>query len=138
MPENPNIDWRTGWRSECMKPECQRTGSEYIQWLELVIDSIYLPTDDNNSTSIRTIFAGWQYGLAQSIDLGNGMITNSHKSTMDLKLNHNLTYQILIMDPKMQIISDQPRTFPITRLSLEHNGVKQVYLKVLLKRNVCM
>ena len=129
--------------AECAKSSCPGTGSEYIQCIEscayvkdAIVDYIYYPTNDTTTTSIRTIFAGWQYGLSQSIDLGAGMITNSHKSTMDLTLNPNLSYQILIMDSKMQIITDQPRTFPITRLSLEHNGIKQVYLKVLLKRNI--
>ena len=104
MPENPNQNFVTGWRSECAKSSCPGTGSEYIQCIEscayvkdAIVDYIYYPTNDTTTTSIRTIFAGWQYGLSQSIDLGAGMITNSHKSTMDLTLNHNLSYQILIM-----------------------------------------
>ena len=140
MPENPNLNFVTGWRSECAKSSCPETGSEYIQCVEscayvkdAIVDYIYYPTNDTTTTSIRTTFAGWQYGLAQSLDLGAGMITNSHKSTMDLTLNHKLSYQILIMDPSMQIINDQPRIFPITRLSLsdQYNGVMQVYFKVL-------
>ena len=142
MPENPNQNFVTGWRSECAKSSCPGTGSEYIQCIEscayvkdAIVDYIYYPTNDTTTTSIRTIFAGWQYGLSQSIDLGAGMITNSHKSTMDLTLNHNLSYQILIMDPSIQIINDQPRIFPITRLSLSdhYSGVMQIYLKVCFK-----
>ena len=51
---------------------------------------------------------------------------------MAISLNNSLSYQIVIMDPKIQIFSEIPQTYPITRVSLLNRfvGALQVYLKV--------
>ena len=79
-----------------------------------------------------TIYAGWKEGLVQSLDLDIGNITNNFDTTMEVSLNSNLSYQILIMDPKIQIFSEIPNIYPLTRLSLpkQYDGALQLYLKV--------
>ena len=82
-----------------------------------------------------TIYAGWKEGLVQSLDLDIGNITNNFYTTMEISLNTNLSYQLLIMDPKIQIFSEIPNIYPITRLSLpkQYDGALQLYLKVHLR-----
>ena len=79
-----------------------------------------------------TIYAGWKEGLVQSLDLDIGNITNNFYTTMEISLNTNLSYQLLIMDPKIQIFSEIPNIYPLTRLSLpkQYDGALQLYLKV--------
>ena len=79
-----------------------------------------------------TIYAGWKEGLVQSLDLDIGNITNNLDTTMEVSLNSNLSYQLLIMDPKIQIFSEIPQTYPITRVSFmnQYVGALEVYLKV--------
>ena len=81
---------------------------------------------------MNTFFVGWMEGLAQSLDIEKGKISNDFYSTMAVSLNNSLSYQIIIMDPKIQIFSEIPQTYPITRVSLTSHyiGALQIYLKV--------
>ena len=81
---------------------------------------------------VNTFFVGWMEGLAQSLDIEKGKISNDFYSTMAVSLNNSLSYQIIIMDPKIQIFSEIPQTYPITRVSFmnQYVGALEVYLKV--------
>ena len=134
MPLNPKISWESGWKVE---EHCPGSGSQYIQCMndigysqdDMITDITNL---SNDSIILRTIYVGWNAGLAQFLCLDVGMITNSVYSTMSISLNNSLSYQILIMDPKIQILSEIPTIYPITRLSfpVQYVGVLQVYLQV--------
>ena len=80
---------------------------------------------------VNTYFVGWMEGLAQSLDIDDGSVTYNFYSTMGVSLNNSLSYEIIIMDPKIQIFSGIPQSF-ITRISImnEYVGALQVYLKV--------
>ena len=72
---------------------------------------------------VNTFFVGWMEGLAQSLDIEKGKISNDFYSTMAVSLNNSLSYQIIIMDPKIQIFSEIPQTYPITRVSFMNQYV---------------
>ena len=116
-----------------MGTSCPGSGEKYIQCMEEISyseDDIFV--DDTLRAS--TIYAGWTEGLVQSLDLDIGNITNNFHTTMEISLNTNLSYQLLIMDPKIQIFSDIPNIYPVTRLSLpkQYDGALQLYMKVCL------
>ena len=136
LPQNPQIGWGSGWKTE---ENCPGSGEEYINCMEKIAYSrndIFTNVtdilDDSFNITITTIYAGWLAGLVQSLDIPIEYITNSFMSTMELSLNSNLSYQILFMDPKIQIFSEIPNLYPITRISMskEYDGALQVYLKV--------
>ena len=114
-----------------MGTSCSGSGIKYIQCLE---EMSYSENDIFAHDIFRasTIYAGWKEGLVQSLDLDIGNITNNFYTTMEISLNTNLSYQLLIMDPKIQIFSEIPNIYPITRLSLpkQYDGALQLYLKV--------
>ena len=114
-----------------MGTSCPGSGIKYIQCLEEMSYSAY-DIFAHDFFRASTIYAGWKEGLVQSLDLDIGNITNNLDTTMEVSLNSNLSYQLLIMDPKIQIFSEIPNIYPLTRLSLpkQYDGALQLYLKV--------
>ena len=132
MPQNPKTEYGLGWKVE---EGCEEfSGGEYIQCIEEIAftkEDIF--TDfEYEGLKANTFFVGWMEGLAQSLDIDDGNITNDFYTTMAVSLNNNLSYQIIVMDPKIQIFSEVPQTYPITRVSLmnQYVGALEVYLKV--------
>ena len=132
MPQNPKTEYGLGWKVE---EGCEEfSGGEYIQCIEEIAftkEDIF--TDfEYEGLKANTFFVGWMEGLAQSLDIDDGNITNDFYSTMAVSLNNSLSYQIIVMDPKIQIFSEVPQTYPITRVSLmnQYVGALEVYLKV--------
>ena len=60
------------------------------------------------------------------------MIRYDVKSTMKIALNNNTSYDVLIMDPKIHILSSSPSTIPRGKVSLLKGSSTntEVYLKV--------
>ena len=132
VPQNPKTEYGLGWKVE---EGCEElSGGEYIQCIEeIAYNKEDIFTDfAYEELRVNTFFVGWMEGLAQSLDIEKGKITNNFYETMAVSLNNSLSYQIIIMDPKIQIFSEIPQTYPITRVSLMNHyvGALQVYLKV--------
>ena len=132
VPQNPKTEYGLGWKVE---EGCEDSSEEeYIQCIEEIAytkEDIF--TDfANEELKANTFFVGWMEGLSQSLDVDKGKISNNFYLTMAISLNNSLSYQIVIMDPKIQIFSEIPQTYPITRVSLLNRfvGALQVYLKV--------
>ena len=132
MPQNPKTEYGIGWKVE---DGCEElSGEEYIQCIEEIAytkEDIF--TDFAfEGLNANTFFVGWMEGLVQSLNVDKGMISHELYSTMAISFNNSLSYQIVIMDPKIQIFSEIPQTYPITRVSLmnQYVGALQVYLKV--------
>ena len=100
-----------------------------------ILKRIFFTDFANEELKVNTNFVGWFSGFAQSLDIDDGYITNDLFSTMAISLNNSLSYQINIIDSKIQILRNS-NSFPITRISLmnEFVGALQVYLKV----NTCI
>ena len=132
LPQNPKTEYGSGWKVE---EGCEElSGKEYIQCIEGIA---YTKEDIlthflHEEFKANTFFIGWMEGLAQSLDVEDGKISNDFYETMEVSLNNSLSYQIIIMDPKIQIFSEIPQTYPITRVSLTSHyiGALQIYLKV--------
>ena len=131
MPQNSKTDGM-GWKA---KEGCaELSGEEYIQCIEAIAftkEDIFT-NFAYEELKANTYFVGWFEAFGQFLEIDNGYITNDFYSTMAVSLNNSLSYQILIMDPKIKIFSNIPQAFPITRIALmnEYVCALQVYLKV--------
>ena len=98
---------------------------------------------DFNSTPF---YADLRSGIAQSVKINPGAISTSaaQTQTLNMKLNPNMSYIIILTDPKMQFTSYNPEVIPRILLKYPENvGVVTLYLKVnqyniLLTINVIM
>ena len=131
MPQNPKTEYGIGWKVEdggCGK----LSREEFIQCIEKIAFTAEDIFKDFSYEELKAnnYFVGWMEGFAQIIHKGH--ITNNIYTTMAISLNNSLSYQIVIMDPKIQIFGEIPQTFPNTRISLmnEYVGALQIYLKV--------
>ena len=132
MPQNPKTEYGIGWKVE---EGCEElSGREYIECIEeIAYNTQDIFTDfAYEGLKANTFFVGWMEGLAQSLNVEDGKISNDFYKTMAISLNNSLSFQIVIMDPKIQIFSEIPQTYPITRVSLTSHyiGALQIYLKV--------
>ena len=60
------------------------------------------------------------------------MMKHDIQHTVDILLNNNLSYEVLIMDPKAQIFSSSPSIIPRSKIKLLHGEPKttEIFLKV--------
>ena len=61
------------------------------------------------------------------------MMKHDIQHTVDILLNNNLSYEVLIMDPKAQIFSSSPSIIPRSKIKLLHDDkpkTTEVFLKV--------
>ena len=76
----------------------------------------------------------WQ-GIGLALDMESAMITHLAMESLQLNLNNSLSYFIQIMDPKLQILSDNPDAVPRIMISKRENtGSFLIYLKVSLSK----
>ena len=70
-------------------------------------------------------------GLAHSVHLSPGMMTNQASSTARIELDPSLSYKIRVIDPKLEFLCANPDTIPNTKIVLGPNkGYVILYLKV--------
>ena len=100
MPQNSKTDGM-GWKA---KEGCaELSGEEYIQCIEAIAftkEDIFT-NFAYEELKANTYFVGWFEAFGQFLEIDNGYITNDFYSTMAVSLNNSLSYQILIMDPKI-------------------------------------
>ena len=71
--------------------------------------------------------------ILHSINISNGVMTRNLVTTCSIELNHSLTYQILFMDPKLQLTTASPTVFPRSLLNIKETvaGNFLIYFEVL-------
>ena len=80
------------------------------------------------------LISKWQ-GIGLALDMESAMITHLAMESLQLNLNNSLSYFIQIMDPKLQILSDNPDAVPRIMISKRENtGSFLIYLKVSLSK----
>ena len=88
----------------------------------------------NNVVRVKSFFVDLHWhGIAQSMELKTGVITEEIPRSLQLILNNSLSYKIRVMDPKLQIpLSDNPDSMPRIIFRKQKNTTALfVYLKVL-------
>ena len=81
-------------------------------------------------TKFRKIFVVNYTAIVQSLEIGEGDITFQSKSTMEIKVNHNLNYFVFITDPKLEFFFDSPSIIPRIMLSLREKTRLMLHLEV--------
>ena len=111
---------------------CHESGKEFIECFEKRAyskDDIFIT---NVSFHLNSFYVKQYKGLVQNIEFDKGKIGYEKRSTIKISLNPNISYDVFIMDRKMQIFSNSPSTIPRSRIKLVHGSptTTEVYLKV--------
>ena len=130
-----------GWKSNDGLKKCSGIafGEQFIKCVE---DYTYSASYTNtsavcpscNSSDVATLSLFYQadfYGIVQSLKMKRGVISLNESDTVFVLLNKNVSYSLIISDPKMQLWMANPHAIPRTYLYLEASaGMVFVYLKV--------
>ena len=130
-----------GWKSNDGLKKCigMVFGDQFIKCVE---DNTYSASDTNtstvcpscNSSDVATLSMFYQadfFGIVQSLKIKRGVISHNESDTLFVSLNKNVSYNLIITDPKMQLFMANPEAIPRTYLYLEASaGIVFVYLKV--------
>ena len=133
FPRNPDPQFKEvmGWKHYLGSSMCKGSGEKYIKCHETnTYSENDIFTKLSHSFKIHHFYIHWYFGLPQTIELDIGMITHKFTKSMSLDLNNSQNYHIWIIDPKIQIFSQIPETFPRTRIDLFLNKTTTVFLKV--------
>ena len=118
-------------------------GDQFIQCIE---GDVYSVHDINMTTfsfynktryevKAKPFFMSKWKGIGLALDMDSAMITHLQMESLQLTLNNSLSYFIQIMDPKLQILSDNPDAIPrIMIRKRENTGSLLIYLKVSLSK----
>ena len=118
-------------------------GEQFIQCIE---GDVYSVHDINMTTfsfynktryevKAKPFFMSKWKGIGLALDMESAMITHWPMDSLQLTLNNSLSYSIRIMDPKLQILSDNPDAVPrIMIRKRENTGSFLTYLKVSLSK----
>ena len=113
---------------KCLEEEVYTKKDVIINYTHHTTESLKPITTTSFYTSA---FIGY---ILHSIHISNGAMTRNLVTTCSIELNHNLTYQILFMDPKLQLTTASPTVFPRSVLNIKETvaGNYLIYFEVLL------
>ena len=97
---------------------------------DVIINYTYYATESLNPITTTSFYTSDFIGyILHSIHINHGAMTRNLVTTCSIELNHNLTYQILFMDPKLQLTTGSPSVFPRSVLNIKE-GNFLIYLEV--------
>ena len=106
-------------------------GNPYIHCIE---EEAYSQDDvfiERRNFKVISFFNDNFSGLIHSTIINSGVISTKAGTTINIQLNPNLSYIILITDPKLHFLFSNPDTIPRTFLRFETNaGGVSLYFKV--------
>ena len=114
----------TGWKQYHMY--CKGSGVKFTKCIERIT---YNETDifakANQSFNVNSFYVDLQRVVVQSLEMGEGLITQNSASSLQIKLNNknNLSYIVEIVDPRLQIFSRSPDTIPRSWFKLNEHSV---------------
>ena len=101
-----------------------------IELFKCIEDHAYSTKETSNKRfKVQTFFLTTWYGLVDHVEISPGVITMDLVSSLRIPLSPNISHEIRIMDPTLQIFTTSPETIPRTLLKLE-GTFGYVYLKV--------
>ena len=132
VPRNTDFDFEYGWK---VKPdECGKSaGEEYLKCLEeraYLKNEIFVDIDHSAFKTLTTFFFSYYYGLDHFLQLHTGFITQNYLTSTDIKFNSNLSSTLIVMDPKLFIVSEIHDMIPRYKLKISNNVNINLYLKV--------
>ena len=114
---------------------CKGSGDKFTKCIERIT---YNETDifikkANFSFNINSFYVDLPRGVVQSLEIGEGLITQNSKSSLQIPLDNknNLAYTVEIVDPRIQIFSRSPDTIPRSWFILnDHSVTVHFYMRV--------
>ena len=101
-----------------------------IELFKCIEDHAYSTKETSNKRfKVQTFFLTTWYGLVDHVEISPGVITMDLVSSLRIPLSPNISHEIRIMDPTLQIFTTSPETIPRTLFKLE-GTLGYVYLKV--------
>ena len=123
LPQNPKKH-DTGWKQYHM--HCKGSGDKFTKCIErITYNETDIFTEANHSFNINSFYVDRLLSVVQSLEIGEGQITQNSVSSMKIPLNNenNLAYTVQIMDPRIQIFSRSPDTIPRSWFKLNDHSV---------------
>ena len=127
--------WKNGYGEEDISECCKNyTGRQFIQCIR---NEAYTTNEvlmiENTTVEATNFYFDNEYANIIKLDIDAGLITHKVKTTLQIPLNKikNLSLFILIMDPKLQIMTSSPDIVPRVALPMSLDLSILVYLKVL-------
>ena len=104
--------------------ECKETnGKQFIECMEnraFSIDDIF-PFEKSSFNTIP-YYADDTIGLVHSVKIDSGVISKNQASTLAIKLSQNISYFLVLADPKLQSTSNSLELVPRTIIILKENA----------------
>ena len=120
-----------GWKTMRKINECGDRSSGYIECFE---NYTYSEKDilgaSNYSFYVKPLYVSVDSGIIHTLTFDFGMFTDQFYTTVKIKLNNTISYEMWIMDPKVQVFTKNPENFPRVKIILQGNTKKYVFLKV--------
>ena len=132
LPRNTEFVFEYGWK---VKPdECGKSAEEeYLRCIEeraYPKSEIFVDLDHSNVKTLVTFFFNFYHGLDQYLELHTGLLTQNYLTSTDIKFNSNISYTLIVMDPKLFIVSEIHDRIPRYKLKISKNVNINLYLKV--------
>ena len=72
------------------------------------------------------------HGLVQLVTINPGVLSTSSAKALNIKMNPNMSYFIVVTDPALQFISSNPKIIPRTVLKFSRNaGYVDLFMEVI-------
>ena len=131
-PNNPvtNLAYKTA------NNETPCTGTIGDQYIKCMENETYSAEDifpfNKGHFKVRSYYIGNSHGMVHSVTIDPGVILTSSARTLTIKMNPNISYVIVMTDPKLRFMISNPKVVPRTVLILGKNsGTIQLYLQVI-------
>ena len=107
------------------------TGNKFIDCVEDKSYSISEILPDYSACEVKHFYVSEWWGLAKSVEIEEGAISNNVLSTPFIHLNENITYMIMLTDPKLQLYTASPDVISRSLLTIKQEaGQYHFYVKV--------
>ena len=130
-PINPVT--KLGYKTAEDTPCTNTIVDNYIKCMEnesYSVEDIF-PFNKTKHFKVKPYYAANIKGIVYSVTIDSGVMRTSVTRTLNIKMNPNISYFIVMTDPKLQFISTNPKVIPRTVLKFEKNsGTVTLYLQV--------
>ena len=131
-----NTSTRKGYKTANDTPCVDTKGDQYISCMEnetFSFDDIF-PFGGKHFQA-TPFYPDNTHGLVQLVTINSGVLSTSSAKALNIKMNPNMSYFIVVTDPKLQFISSNPKIIPRTVLKFSRNaGFVNLFMEVIIKK----
>ena len=131
-----NTSTRKGYKTANDTPCDDTKGDHYINCLDnetFSFDDIF-PFGGKHFRA-TPFYPDNTHGLVQLVTINPGVLSTSSAKALNIKMNPNMSYFVVVTDPKLQFISSNPKIIPRTVLKFSRNaGFVNLFMEVIIKK----